>query len=367
MKLHFMGLAADIAAKKQIFHHVFRHGRKKDCSELESFLSTVYEGDTVLCKNGRSALTIALKSYFKPGDKIIINGFTCFAVFEAVKAAGMKPVFVDIELATLNFDLTKLKKAIKTSGAKGIIIQNTLGNPINIDEVEQLANKNGLKIIEDLAHGVRLNYPDGRRVGTVGVATVFSFGKEKTIDAVSGGAVVLREEPTNIVPRPFRRAKISDSLRERFYPLFGAIAQGLTHIHAGGFFVKFLVKIHWIEKSADNRLDIEREIGRFEARLALEQFCNQDHLPIRASFLVNNRAELLDELKKHGFYLDGFWYEKPVAPARYYKKVHFPENECKNAVFASEHIINLPKYILKDPAVVEKLFNLIVPYMIEKK
>ena len=52
-------------------------------------------------------------------------------------------------------------------------------------------------------------------------------------------------------------------------------------------------------------------------------------------------------MKRAGYYFSGFWYEKPVSPERYYKKVHFPEDECPNAVFVTGHIINFPNYYSK--------------------
>ncbi len=109
-----------------------------------------------------------------------------------------------------------------------------------------------------------------------------------------------------------------------------------------------LVKIHWVEKSADNRLDLERKISKFEAKSALKQLKKlSDKVPIRDFCLVENRDRVLQELREAGFYFDGFWYEKPVSPARYYRKAHFPEENCPEAVFVAQHIVNFPNYYTK--------------------
>ena len=105
-----------------------------------------------------------------------------------------------------------------------------------------------------------------------------------------------------------------------------------------------LIKIHFVEKSADNKLDIKRKISKFEAKLAAEQFKSLKNTPLREFCLVKNRDEVLKELKEAGYYFDGFWYERPVSPERYYKKTHFPEKDCPVAVEVSEKIINLPTY-----------------------
>lgn len=348
VRRHYLGMAAGYTWSK-IWQHTFTIGRKKDCETLTKYLSKRYGGKTILCKNGRSALCLALKGYFNKGDAIIVNGFTCYAVYEAIRAAGLTPAWADISRKDLNFDLKKIEKKIDKN-VKGIIVQNSLGNPVDIKTVEAFAKKHDLKIIEDLAHCTGVRYPDGREAGTVGAAAAFSFGKDKSIDTTSGGAVVLRDVCKHEIKAPTKSPRASDHLRARFYPLLGAVCRGLMVIRAGGALMRLLVKIHWVEKSADNKLDLERRISKFEARLALNQFkslIKSGEPALREFYLVENRDEILRELRLNRYFFDGLWYERPVSPERYYKKVHFPEAECPEAVFVSEHIINFPTYYPK--------------------
>lgn len=346
-KHYFLGLAVN---QKKVLRYLFARGSERDLSKLKFYLEKKYSGQAILCKNGRSGLALALKAYFDKGDAVIVNGFTCFAVFEAVKAAGLKPVFADISGDDLNFDIETLKKALANNAnqnIKGIIVQNSLGNPVDMEKIEKFAAKHELLIIEDLAHCAGVKYPDGREAGTVGVATALSFGKEKSIDTISGGAVILREPILNEVEIPNRKPALSDRLRARFYPLLGAICRGLSYVHLGGALMRGLIKIHWVEKSADNKLDLDRTIAKFEAKFALEQLKalkKSGEKPLRKFYLVKNREELLEKLKASGYYFDGFWYEKPVSPIRYYNKVHFPENDCPVAVEVCKKIINIPTY-----------------------
>ena len=347
-KHYFLGLAA---GRKGACKQFFTHGSNKDLANLSNFLNQKYDGEeAILTKNGRSALALALKAYFKPGDAVIVNGFTCYAVYEATKAAGVTPAFADIEEATLNFDFNYLEKLCQNQPKiKGIIVQNTLGNPIDFKKLETFAAKYNLTIIEDLAHSTGAKYPDGREVGTVGAATILSFGKDKSIDTISGGALILRKPHDTKISAPVKSPKVSDTLRSRLYPTFGAMCRGLSYVHLGGALMRLLVKIHWVEKSADNRLDLNCKINKFEAKLALEQLknINKQPKPIREFYFVNNREEVLKKLRKAGYYFDGFWYEKPVSPVRYYKKVHFPEKDCPTSVQVAAKIINLPTYYSK--------------------
>lgn len=403
---YYLGQAANYSIG-EVFRHLFTVGLTRDIDALKRYLVQRYKGEqAILCKNGRSALCLALKAYFEKGDYVIVNGFTCYAVYEAVIAAGLKPLFADISRDDLNFNINTLSEGMKSVNSRharsgpssraelrsnrsssvadglestdshapkvrGIIIQNSLGNPVDIKAVEKFAKEHDLTIIEDLAHCTGVKYPDGRECGTVGAAAVFSFGKDKMIDTISGGAVVLREgllpsfetRPAGPSPwaagansrlarlrnlsAPVKAPRLSDHLRAKFYPLFGLICRGLSYVHLGGLLMRGLVKIHWVEKSADNRLDLTRRISKFEAKLALEQFKKlkrSGEPPIREFAFVDNRGEVLEELARVGYYFDGLWYKQPVSPERYYKKVHFPEAECPNSVFVAEHIVNFPTY-----------------------
>lgn len=378
---YYLGQAANYSIG-EVFRHLFTVGLTRDIDALKRYLVQRYKGEqAILCKNGRSALCLALKAYFEKGDYVIVNGFTCYAVYEAVIAAGLKPLFADISRDDLNFNEKTLERlniksansrhapsrpSLRGSGAlsapvvadglestdsyiqpRGIIIQNSLGNPVDIKKIEKFAKEHNLTIIEDLAHCTGAKYADGRECGTVGAAAAFSFGKDKMIDTISGGAVVFREELSHEIKAPEKASRLSDHLRARFYPLFGMICRGLSYVHLGGILMRGLVRIHWVEKSADNRLDLMRRISKFEAKLALEQFKKlkrSGEPPIREFAFVDDRGEVLEELARAGYYFDGLWYKQPVSPERYYKKVHFPEEECPNSVFVAKHIVNFPTY-----------------------
>ncbi len=378
-KLYFLGAAANYSRKER-WAHTFAVGLKRDCEDLTDLLEKKYEGRAMLTKNGRSALTLALKVNLPKGSHVIINGFTCHAVYEAVKAAGMIPVFADINKDTLNFDINTLNASLDISGhtssrpssrgssfsplpvvadgpetskpsvQSAIIIQNTLGNVVDIEAIEKWAEENNVVIIEDLAHCTGRKYADGREVGTVGAATALSFGKDKSIDTISGGAVIFRAKMPKIAA-PRLKPRRSDALRERFYPMFGAKYRALAHIHLNGIYMKTLLALHWVQKSADNKLETNRKISKFEAKRALRQMellnkAGEDN--IRDFYLVRDRDKLLQELAEAGYYFSGFWYEKPVSPERYYEKVKFPEADCPVAVEVANKIINVPKYYNKE-------------------
>lgn len=349
----FLG-AASRFSKKELKDHTFAFGLPSDSKKLCRILADHY-GTTfsriALTNSGRSALTIALKTTLPRGSKVVINGFTCYAVVEAVKAAGCVPIFADIEKTDLNYSVATLRKLlIKYPDIKAFILQNTLGNTVDIVAFERLAKQHNLVIIEDLAHCAGSLYPDGRECGTVSDAAALTFGKGKTIDTTTGGAVILRSQTSDLKIVPSRRPRLADSFRARFYPFFGMLIRASYKIHLEKIVTGGFLALHLIERSADAKLDLEVRPAHWQSKLALKQieaFPKKGRAPIRGFAFVKNRDEVLEKLKKNGYNFDETWYEVPVAPTRYYSKVHFPESECPNSVKIAKEIINIPTWYNK--------------------
>ena len=111
---------------------------------------------------GRSALLVILYSLgLHEGDEVLLQAFTCVAVPNSVRWAGLVPKFVDID-ASLNFDIRDAEKKISPR-TKAVIVQHTFGVPADMDKITVIARRRKLFVIEDAseAHGAEIN---GRRV-----------------------------------------------------------------------------------------------------------------------------------------------------------------------------------------------------------
>lgn len=350
----FLGQASNYTFPHAL-KHLFTRGKPKYSQQLRIALANRYhvesnDGDLIsriaLYHTGRSALTAALIATVPKGSRVIIQGLTCIAVVRAVKAAGCEPVFVDIGSDyRLQYDLDKLAQTLATTdNVSAIIVQNTLGLTIDIAEVEKLTKKYKIRIIEDLAHCAGRFYPDGREVGTVGVACALSFGKGKAIDTISGGALVLREPKYPMVNQPALPTPKSDQRRDRFYPIFGALMRLGYDLSIGKFVAGALLKLHFIQRSADAELNLDVRLTDWQAKLALEQLEKLPTTPLREPHFVGQREKVLEELLHAGFKLDEIWYDTPVSPARYKKEVAFPTKDCPNTVKVAKTIVNLPTW-----------------------
>lgn len=351
---YFLGQASNYRAK-DVIKHTFAIASKKWYSILQQYLAKMYHTEpknVFLMNNGRSALAAALKAFLPENSEVIINGFTCYAVVQAVEKAGMVPVYADINRKTLNFDIKTLEKVLqKHPKAKALIIQNTLGICVNIKEIEEFAKLHKMIIIEDLAHCAGFKYADGRTVGSVGAAAALSFGKGKSLDAITGGALIVNDMSKIDQKSPlhfgYQTPKLSDSLRARFYPLLASIGRGFSKIHFEKYWYGPLIRMHFIERAVDAKLNFGRRPASWQAKLIMKQLEDIERngaKPIRTFRLVNDRAKVLDKLQAVGYNFREVWYDVPVSPVRYYKQVNFDESACPVATEIAAHIVNIPTY-----------------------
>ncbi len=147
----------------------------------------------VACANGTVALHLALATLgLQPGDEVIVPAFTMIATANAATYLGARPVLVDSEPATWNMDLNQLEDAI-TPRTKAVIPVHTYGHPVDMDTLNQIAQRHGIFVLEDAAEAHGAQYK-GRPVGSLGDAAAFSFYGNKIITTGEGGMVTTNRE-----------------------------------------------------------------------------------------------------------------------------------------------------------------------------
>ncbi len=161
--------------------------------EFENDLRRFLGADNVIAVNtGTSALHVALEVLdLKKEDEVIVPSFTFIASIQAIICSGAKPVFCEIKRDTLNIDPEDLKKKINPS-TRAIIPVHYGGFPCEMDEILNIAHKHSIVVVEDAAHAFGSTYK-GRKIGSFGDITCFSFDPIKNITCGEGGALVIRD------------------------------------------------------------------------------------------------------------------------------------------------------------------------------
>src|SRR6266852_958035 len=136
-----------------------------------------------------------------PGDEVITTPFTFTATAEVIGYLGARPVFVDMDPATLNIDPARIEEALdhgKPNRVRAVMPVHFAGQACDMDRILAISRRHNLKIVEDAAHAVgSARQMDGRgmvRVGTIGDVSCFSFYATKNITTAEGGMVTTEDD-----------------------------------------------------------------------------------------------------------------------------------------------------------------------------
>jgi dTDP-4-amino-4,6-dideoxygalactose transaminase len=150
---------------------------------------------TVGVANGLDAIFLILKALdIGPGDEVIVPSNTYIATWLAASHCGAIPVPVEPDERTFNIDPLKIEAAI-TPRTKAIIVVHLYGQAADMDPINEIASRHGLKVIEDgaQAHGALYK---GRRVGSLGDAAAFSYYPGKNLGALGDAGAITTNSPT---------------------------------------------------------------------------------------------------------------------------------------------------------------------------
>ncbi len=158
----------------------------------------------IALNSGTDALIIALRALeIGMGDEVITTPFTFFATSEAVAMTGATPVFIDIEEDTYNIDVKKIEERISDK-TKAILPVHIFGQPANMPEIEKIAEKYHLYVIEDACQAAG-SAICGKKVGSMGDAACFSFFPTKNLGCFGdGGMITTNRDDLHIICRAYR-------------------------------------------------------------------------------------------------------------------------------------------------------------------
>lgn len=145
-----------------------------------------------LLTNGHMAIELSLQALRMPKGEVITTPFTFASTTHAIVRNGLTPVFCDVDPMTFTIDTTKLEDLI-TDQTVAILPVHVYGIVCNIEEIDRISRKYGIKVIYDAAHAFGEKY-NGRGVGSYGDISCFSFHATKVFNSIEGGAVCFRDE-----------------------------------------------------------------------------------------------------------------------------------------------------------------------------
>ena len=163
--------------------------------------------DLILLSNGHMSLELAIQAMQLEGE-VITTPYTFASTTHAIVRSGLTPVFCDIREDNYTMDADMIEELI-TDRTCAILPVHVYGNVCDIEKIEAIAKKHGLKVIYDAAHSFGVSYK-GRGIGSYGDASIFSFHATKVFTTIEGGAVAVRDRTVGQTVRLLSNFGIAD-------------------------------------------------------------------------------------------------------------------------------------------------------------
>ena len=326
--------------------------------QLEADLKRYLDIDNIeLFTNGHMALEMTLQAMNIKGE-VITTPFTFASTTHAIVRNGLEPVFCDIDPIDFTIDTHKLENLI-TDSTCAILPVHVYGNICNIEEIERIAKKYGLKVIYDAAHTFGETYK-GKSVGMFGDASIFSFHATKVFNTIEGGAACFRDE----------------QLGRHLYELKNFGIHGPEEVSAVGANAKMnefcaamgICNLRHIDEEIEKRRVVfERyveRLGNIEGlqlnAVQLEVKPNYAYFPVIFDEKVfgKSREEVFEALAKENIGARKYFYPLTSTFSAFHNK--YDVTKTPVALHISKRVLTLPLYADLQPEDVDRICNIIL-------
>lgn len=318
--------------------------------------------------NGTDALVVALMACgIGEGDEVITTPFTFFSTAESISCVGAVPVFADVRKDTYNIDPSKIEEKI-TAKTKAIMPVHIFGQPAEMDEINKIAKKHNLLVIEDAAQAAGSVYK-GKKSGSIGDVGCFSFFPTKNLGCAGDGGMITTDNDDIAVIAKALRTHGSGENGQRAYNLLNNIKEDiesseghddtvynplkyynyligfntrLDALQAGILSVKLPHLDSWVEKRNSNAQKYYNELKN--TSLTMPHIIDEAVSAFNM-FVVQSekRDELVDKLKEKGI-STGVYYPVPMHMQKVYKNLAYKTGDLPNAEYLSHRTFAIPVY-----------------------
>lgn len=311
--------------------------------KLANFCGAKY---CITCANGTDALQIVLMALgIGTGDEVITPGFTYIATAEAVALLGAKPIYVDVDPKTYNIDVNQLEAAI-TPNTKAIIPVSLYGQCADFEEINVIAKKYNLPVIEDAAQSFGASYKDKKSCNLTTIACTSFFPSKPLGCYGDGGAIFTSDENLEKIIRQVAR----HGQDRRYHHIRIGVNSRLDTLQAAILLPKLEIldsEIQARQRVAETYTKLLNDIG-----ITTTPFIKEDNISAWAQYTVQveNRSQVQEALKAQGI---------PTA-------VHYPIPLNKQPAVASdralpvgdaiaERVISLPMHPYLETSAIETI------------
>ncbi len=306
----------------------------------------------IAVSNGTAALHLSLLGLgVGPGDEVVVTPFTFVASVNAILYTGARPVFADIDHSTLNISPEDIRKKI-TQKTKAILPVHLAGLPAEADYIREIAEEHDVSVLYDGAHAIGASYK-GKKVGTLGNVTAFSFFSNKNLPVGEGGAITTDNDELAEKVRLLRShgmtkstwSRHHDSNPESFDQLYDMVVLGynyrITEINAA----LGIVQLKKLDAFNRRRFDVYRLYRELTTNLPIEfqhipDYVKHAHHILPVLVPSGLRGKVRKELASRGIATSIHY--TPVYKFTYYQKLGYSSSRLENAEDAGKRVVTLP-------------------------
>ncbi len=309
--------------------------------------------------SGTDALLLALMALdIKAGDEVIVPTYSFFATAGVVSRLNAIPVFVDSDPVTFNIDPAQIEAKI-TNKTKAIIPVHLYGQSADMDPIMAIAKKHNLKVVEDGAQAISVQYKDGKSVGTIGDVGCYSFFPSKNLGCFGDGGMTVTMDAD--VAELLKVKRVHGGKPKYYHGMIGGNFR-LDAIQAGVLSVKLPHLDDWSQMRRDNaelytKLFAEAGLAEEEGKtffdennkvllpkaIYKETGHKNYHIYNQYVIRVENRDELLAHLRENSIGCE-IYYPVSFHQQECFQDLPSSKDEYPNADFAASHSIALPIY-----------------------
>jgi dTDP-4-amino-4,6-dideoxygalactose transaminase len=305
-------------------------------SEVAEYCSTRF---AVGVASGTDALILALHAVgVGPGDEVLLPAFSFIASADTVSLLGAKPVFADIRADTFNIDTDQLARLI-TSRTKAIMPVHLYGQPADMDPILALAQKHGLKVVEDNAQAIGARYK-GKRTGSIGDYGCISFFPSKNLGAYGDGGMIL----TNSEESAERlRTLRNHGSAKKYYSTEQGWNSRLDEVQAAILRVKLRHLDAWGEARCGKAASYHRSLSGIDGVVTPVVAPWAEHIYHQYTIRVPQRDHVQKILAAHGI-ASTVYYPTPMHLQPAYSSLGYKQGDLPESERAAAEVLSLPIY-----------------------
>ncbi len=340
------GKEEETAVKNVLESGILASGPRTKSFEKE-FAEYLGVEHTVAVTNGTIALDVALKALnLGPGDEVITSAFSFVASGNCILFQNAKPVFADIDPKTFNIDPSDVAEKI-TAKTKALIPIHMFGQPAKMDALKEIAEDNGIALVEDAAQAHGAEYK-GQKAGSLGNMGCFSFYATKNMTAGEGGMITTNDQKL----ADNARLLINHGQSRKYHHDTLGYNYRMTEFCAAIGSVQLRKLDGFNEKRIENAKLLTNGIRKFKGLTVPYVMKDVKHVFHQYVLIVEDncrldRDELANRLAEKGVGV-AVYYPIPIYKQQLYQALGYGGTFCSNTEEACGRVLSLPVHPLVD-------------------